>query len=346
MKVALKQARYHPTNAVRGIGMYSRLLEEYLSRESGITVVPADSKESKTDLVHYTSFDLFYPTLPFRPWQKTVVTIHDVIPLLYPKQYPVGIKGKAYFFRQKTFLKTVSRVITDSLSSQRDIEKFLEVPSSKIRVVSLAGQPELTQVANKEIAKVRRNYAVPKQYCLYVGDINYNKNIPQLIKMLKYLPEQIGLVCVGKSMKPSVIPEWRAIESQIALSNVENRVVFLPTIASDDFSTLSALYSGALCYVQPSLYEGFGIPVLEAMQCGAPVVSSRTSSLTEIVGEAGMLVEPEAEAFAEGLLQIMAFSATKRQKVIDKALKHAKTFSWDKTAKATLAVYSELITKS
>jgi glycosyltransferase involved in cell wall biosynthesis len=176
-----------------------------------------------------------------------------------------------------------------------------------------------------------------------VGEINYNKNIPQLIKAMKYLPREIKLVLVGRNFKPQDIQEWKWIETQLALSDVESRVSFIPDLGTDATQDLSAIYSGAIAYVQPSLAEGFGLPVLEAMQCRTPVVCANNSSLMEVGGQEVVFVEPEGEAIAQGAEAILEWSKTKRLEKTRSAYKWSQTFSWEKTAQQTATIYKSLI---
>ena len=335
-------------HAARGIGSYTRNLLEQLEDTRDLTILRSSSvtdSSNKPDIIHYPFFDLFFNTLPLIKTAKTVVTIHDVIPLVYPEHYRPGLKGKLRFQLQKLSLKTVSAVLTDSEHSKKDIISYLGVPEDKIHVVYLAANPELEPVSEYAVTKLRKKYSLPKQYLLYVGDINYNKNIPQLIKTLKFLPESVHLVCVGKNFQPQDIPEWHWVEQQTALSNVSERIHFLPSILVDAADELSALYSGALAYIQPSLYEGFGLPVLEAMRCKTPVISSNRSSLPEVAGAEAMLVEPTAEAFAAAVLEVMEWSMTKREKIVSSASRWQRTFSWKKTAQQTHEVYQKCIRK-
>lgn len=349
MKVLVNVQPLSSGHAVRGVGMYTRFLTEALEKKekSGIFEIYRSGLETpqKVDIIHYPFFDLFFPTLPFRLKIKTVVTIHDVIPLLFPENYKPGKKGALSFIRQKLALKTVDAIITDSQASKRDITFHLGVSPNKIHVVSLAANPFLHPVGDSAVQATRKRLNLPKTYILYVGDINYNKNVPQLIKSLKFLPRHVHLVCVGKNFVPAEIPEWKAIEAQIAMSDVAERVTFLPEILSDDYETLATLYSGALVYVQPSLYEGFGLPLLEAMRCKTPVISARNSSLKEVGGEVVLYSGTQAEAFAEKVEVILGLSESKRTEMTRKASQWEKTFTWEKTAEGTMAVYQRLFEK-
>ena len=346
MKILIDTSPLDTGHAIRGIGTYTRLLTEHLEKRSDISAVRSGTQKAegfKPDLVHYPYFDLFFSTLPILKKYPTVVTVHDVIPLIFPDKYEPGLKGRARFIKQKSALKNVQSVITDSESSKRDIEEHLGISSAKIHVVYLAANPELKKADETEIKRVKRKYKLPKNYVLYVGDINYNKNIPQLIKAARYLPQHVKLVCLGKSFIEEDIPEWHWIETQLALSNVEKKVKFLADVPGGAVSDMAAIYSGALCYIQPSLYEGFGLPVLEAMQCQTPVVSTKTSSLTEVGGDYVTYVDQEAESIAKGINQVLGLSKTKRQKRIKAAFRWNQTFNWDKTAQETVSVYRKVL---
>jgi glycosyltransferase involved in cell wall biosynthesis len=328
-------------HAHRGIGTYTKLLVEHLEKYRLVEVLRSQSKKKddpKPNIVHYPYFDLFFSTLPLNhPAPKQVVTIHDVIPLNFPDHYPAGVKGGLRFVKQQLALKKIDAVITDSEASKTDIEKHLGIEADKIHVVYLAANPKLQAAAPKKVKAVKEKYSLPEKYVLYVGDINYNKNIPQLIKAVKYLPKDVHLVAVGKNFVPQEIEEWQWIEAQIAMSDVSSRIKFLSNVA--DTQELAALYTGAECYVQPSLYEGFGLPVIEAMQCKTPVVVTNNSSLTEIASPDTVLVETDAENIAKGVTQILEMTKVKRQEIIKNNFQWSQKFSWDKVAKDTAKVY-------
>lgn len=348
IKVLLNDSPLQNANSIRGVGAYTRFLVKYLNKNEAVELALSSNKDSdfKVEITHYPFFDLFFSTLPLINKGKTIVTIHDVIPLLYPQHYPIGKKGLLALIRQKVALKSVNAVITDSNNSKTDVAKYLRFPLEKIYVVPLAANPEIKPVKPADIQQVAKKYKLPKKYLLYVGDINYNKNIPALIKALKFLPKEISLVCVGKNFFPQDIPEWKAIEAQIALSDVSKRIKFTTDLASESNEELSAIYSGALAYVQPSLYEGFGLPVLEAMRAGTPVICANNSSLPEVaLNKAVMVEEAKAENFALAVEEILAWSKINKEKFIKQAMTHAKKFTWDKTVKATVDVYQEVLKK-
>jgi len=332
-------------NKHRGVGVYTRFLSESLASNDRVQLFRSKSdipKTQKIDVTHYPFFDLFFSTLPLIKKSKTVITIHDVIPLQFPQFYQPGKKGSLRLFRQTLVARNSEAIITDSEASKADIHKLLKIPTKKIHVIPLAANPELRKLDAPAAHAIRTALNVPEKYILYVGDINYNKNLPQLIKALKYIPEDIRLVCVGKNFRPHDVPEWQWIETQIALSDVAGRIQFLAELPAESNRELSALYSGATAYVQPSLYEGFGLPVLEAMQCRTPVVTTNVSSLPEVAGDHAVLVQPTSESLSEGINQVIEWSASKRERVIKDAYHWSQAFSWSKTAAATIDVYESL----
>lgn len=337
-------------HSARGIGAYARFLLQYLEDIPSLKIYKSStlSKEEKIkpDIIHYPFFDLFFNTLPVSMRQNMVVTVHDVIPLKFPEYYKPGIKGMLRLKKQKLALKSAAAVITDSRASKADIISYLGIPEKKIHVVYLAANPNLKAQDAELIRKVKYNNKLPNRYILYVGDINYNKNIPQLIKMMKYIEdESVKLVCLGRNFVPQDIPEWKWIETQLALSDVAERVVFLNSVLTESIDELAAIYSGAEVYIQPSLYEGFGLPVLEAMQCRTPVVCSKNSSLVEVGGDYVVFSEPVAEDFARKITEVLSWSKTKRELFVREAYKWSQNFSWAKAATETAKVYESVLKK-
>lgn len=347
MHVLLDTSPLTTGHSHRGIGMYTALLAKELEKlpdiELSFSLREAKNKKKVVDIVHYPFFDLFFHTLPlFKPASKSVVTIHDVIPLDLKEHYPVGKKGTLALYAQKLALGGVDLVLTDSLSSKKSIMRQLGVSEKKIKVIYLAANPFLTHQNEDVTSELREKYGLPQKYLLYVGDINFNKNLPQLIKSLKFLDDEVHLVLFGKNFVPQDIPEWQWIETQIALSDVAARVTFLPSFEENENKELAALYSGASVYVQPSLAEGFGLPVLEALQCKVPVVSSNTTSLPEIGGNHVTYADPIAESLAEAISSVLSWDQQQRETKVEEGYNWARTFSWKKTAQETVAAYTSI----
>ncbi|MEX0895739.1 MAG: glycosyltransferase family 1 protein [Patescibacteria group bacterium] len=324
----------------RGIGAYTRELVTALEKQNDVLITT--DRKSPHDLVHYPYFDFFSASLPVVQTKPTVVTIHDAIPLEFPDYYKPGKKGALALYYQKLALRKVAAVLTDSHYSKNSITEKLGYPKAKITSIPLAASADFKPADREEIKAVHKKYHLPKKFLLYVGDINYNKNIPQLIKALKFLPEAVQLVLVGKNFTPQEIPEWSWIEAQVALSDVESRVQYLNEV--DSQADLAAIYSSAAAYVQPSLSEGFGLPVLEAMRCNCPVVSSVAGSLPEVGGQFAWYAEPEAQSLAGVIESVLCLSATELEGRLQKATAWAKSFTWQKTAKLTATVYQQVVT--
>lgn len=327
----------------RGVGRYSQWLQEALRRRGKVQLV---NQAKISDIWHYLFFDLFRPFLkkPGRD-QHLLVTVHDLIPLLFPQNYPVGWRGKWHFRRQVRLLKKAALIVADSQATKADLLQKFKLSPQQVRVVYLAANPGLQPPDAAVTKKVSQQYNLPRKYLLYVGDINYNKNIPQLIKALKFLPSDIHLVLLGKAFRPSGIVEWQNIQEQLELSGVRDRVRFLVSV--DDNEQLAAIYALAAVYVQPSLYEGFGLPVLEAFRCGTLVVCAANSSLPEVGGKcAWYAASCRGEDLAVKISEVLSLSVSEREKLIKKSQAWEKNFSWDKTAAAMEEIYSQLLSSS
>lgn len=336
MKVFFPVSPFAKQQAHRGVGRYTTWLQEYLRQIPDLEIV---NQQKEADIVHYTFFDLFTRSLRFfKPRKPVIITIHDLTPLLFPTDFPVGKRGKFNLFWQRRRARRADLIITDSQASKNDIVKLFKIPERKIEVIYLAANPNLTPANSEEIKKIRSQYQLPKTYLLYVGDLNFNKNLRQLIKTLKFLSDQIHLVMVGKNFYPHHIPEWQAIEEQLHLSEVEQRVTFLTKIDND--AELSALYTGALAYIQPSYYEGFGLPILEAMRAQTPVICHPNSSLTEVASQFALFsASLQARDFAACVNQVLEWSEEERTRRLKKAAAWEKHFTWERTAAQVYQTY-------
>ncbi|MFZ5366037.1 MAG: glycosyltransferase family 4 protein [Patescibacteria group bacterium] len=354
IKVAIDIGPLETGHAVRGVGAYTKSLVEAFGKlkikneKLKIDAFNFKTQNSKLktqnyDLIHYPHFDLFFLTLPWRKPIKTIVTIHDVIPLVFPKHYPSGIRGKIKFLIQKSSLKSASAVITDSQNSKRDIVEYLGFPEEKIYVVSLAPSGVFKpEKSTSLLHRIKVKYKLPEEFILYVGDVNWNKNIPGLLRAfykLKTPSQKLKLVFVGKAFLDESLPEVCEILQLIKVLKLEDRVIRLGWIPEED---LVKIYNLAQVYCQPSFYEGFGLPVLEAMACGCPVVASKTSSLPEICGEGALMVNPnKTEKMVEALERAIV-NTKARDALIRKGFEQVKKFSWEKTAKETMDVYKKV----
>jgi glycosyltransferase involved in cell wall biosynthesis len=336
-------------NSGRGIGAYTRELLKALralssdefplriqaTHELGHTVI---APENDFDLIHYPYFDLFFSTLPAKHELPVVVTVHDVIPLLYPKHYPPGIKGRLRFWKQKQSLQQAQLIITDSFASKDGIVKHLGIPANRVRVIPLAGNPAITEPADTSARRWVEQVALPKKYIVYVGDINYNKNLPTLLLALTQLPQDVHLVVISRSFQNTAIAEGQQLAKIIEENEIEPRVHVLQ-VPGDEPEFFSSILQQSVALIQPSLWEGFGLPVLEAMQAGAVVVSTDGGSLPEVVGDAAIMVEPTLIGIVTGIEKALTLRGEKRQELIEAGRKQVSKFSWEMTAKQTYQAY-------
>lgn len=349
MKVAIDQRPLTSGDAIRGIGFHTRELITHLERESRrvedlkfdiVDFTKADL--SKYDIVHYQYFHPHFLTLPFnKPAKKVIVTIHDLIRLIYPEAYPSGVKGSLRFLLQKYNLRNVDAVITISETSKKDIVRFLGINPDKIFVTYLAPQTRTSlKLREIDLATSKKKFNLPEKFVLYVGDVNYNKNLLNLAEACKIA--KVKLVIVGKQAA-----------SDESYDNLENAswaeflqkyrkdrgIIRLGYLEPEEFE---AVFKLATLYCQPSLYEGFGLPLLEAFQRGLPVVSTRTQALVEVGEEACIYVDPnDPHDMAMGMKKILD-NKKLASELIKKGRERAKEFSWDKTAKQTYEVYKKV----
>ncbi len=342
MKIAIDTSPLTTPHQGRGVGTYTRELIAHLPLvNSDIDFVFTPNPSSvKADLIHYPYFDLFFQTLPIFSSTPTVVTIHDLIPLRYPSHFPSGIKGKINFYIQRFTLNRANRIITDSQASANDIHHFLSQPKNRIDTIPLAVSHQFSPQPVSLQNKFKTKHNLPDKFLGYVGDINYNKNLPQLISSLKDLP-QIHLVIVTRADINSQIPEAQAIRSSLNQADTHSRVHFL---SLDSLEDLNLFYSSAFWYIQPSLWEGFGLPVLEAMASGTPCLVAKAGSLPEIAGISALYFDPTNEAsISKTIKQAFNLNSSSRSKMIKESIQHAKKFTWKQTASKTINSYIKAI---
>jgi len=332
---------------VRGAGFYIKNLQKALLKYSEQNTYVFFSQSNRlsraVDVVHVPYFEPFFFTMPLVRKFPTIITIHDFIPFIFPSHFPAGLRGNITWQFQKFLLRGIDGIITDSVASKNDIVKHANIPKEKIYVVYLAADDKFKYAIDldSEAQRVRRKYSLPEKFILYVGDATWNKNLPRLIEAASKI--DIPLVLVGKALVNQEYDKTNPWNKDLVLSQKlvkqNKKIITAGFIPTED---LVFLYHCASVFVMPSLYEGFGLPVLEAMSCGCPVVTTKNGSLAEVAGKACWIVDPfDIDNIADGIQRV--FTDTKLQKILsEKGREQAKKFSWKKTAFATLTVYKQI----
>ena len=252
------------------------------------------------------------------------VVVHDLIPLKFPKDYPF----QNIYFRWYVapLLRKAQKIITVSEQSKADLIADLGVSPGRIQVVP-GGCNHSDFHPYIDPTGIKRQYGL-HQYLLYVGNLHPHKNLARLIQAFARLSSRVShqLVIVGKKDQRF----YPSLEALVGKEGLNGRVVFLDYVKQDD---LGGLYAGAEVFVFPSLYEGFGLPLLEAMACGVPVVSGNSGATAEVLGEAGMLVDPRSvKDLAEALEYVLTTQGI-RQDLQERGLRRAQQYRWDRTAR-------------
>ncbi|MFC1654124.1 glycosyltransferase, partial [Patescibacteria group bacterium] len=210
MKVYIDNKPLETGHKGRGIGIYTKNLIESLNtlRDESFTVV---ASKDEAEIIHYPYFDFFFHTLPIYKNTKTIVTVHDTIPLVFPKKFKPGIKGSIKLMLQSISLKNVKAIITDSQNSNKDIQKYLKIKAKKIHTIPLALGKNINRSSQTNISKTKKELNLSRKYFLYVGDINYNKNLPTLIGAFLESGVDSDLVIVSRALENKHIPESKEI---------------------------------------------------------------------------------------------------------------------------------------
>lgn len=265
----------------------------------------------------------------------TVVTIHDISYEIFPE-----------FFSQRDrwalgalvpfSARRAAKVIAISEHTRRDLVRIYGLPEDKVAVTYLAAASQFHPVKSAQVEAVRLKYGLRAPYILALGNVQPRKNLVRLM-------QAFALLCQSQSIAHSLAvvgqAQWRSSEvfSAIRKHGLEERVLFTGYVPGED---LPALYAGAELFVMPSLYEGFGLPILEAMACGTAVVCSNASALPEVAGQAALLVDPHNVEGLAGAMSRVLMDEGLRRNLAYEGLERAGQFSWDKTARQTMEVYS------
>lgn len=288
-------------------------------------------KISKDNIKHVTRQDLAF-LLELTDLKKTIVTCYDIIPIAYYNTlnptWKLNAKG----------LKKAEKIITISEFSKLDIIKYIKVPEENIEIIPPA--------VNNNLYYLNRNRKALKKYkideddrvVLYVGAEDSRKNIHFLVNSFNKLKHKLQKVKLLKVGLPNDVGVRGKLLKHIEALNLQKDVIFTGHVSE---SELAEIYNAVDLFVFPSLYEGFGMPPLEAMACGTPVITSNTSSLPEVVGEAAITVDPyDINKFAEQMYEVLTNEGL-REDMIKMGLERAKVFNWGNSAKKTLKVYNE-----
>ena len=349
LRVAIDSGPLKSGDSVRGIGVHTKLLVEHLQKIKDLKVDLFDfstNHQSLTtnhyDLVHYQKFHPYFLSFPLIKKAKSILTIHDLIYLIYPKHYPSGIRGKLVYWLQKVLVKKMDAIITISETSKKDIVRFLGIPAEKIFPIHLAPGEMFRPITNHlSLITIQKKYGLPNSFVLYLGDVNYNKNLLTLCKACKIA--KTPLVIVGKqatdpNFDPSH-PETQPLVKLLRQYGEDKNIIRLGFLPDED---LVAVINLAGVYCQPSFYEGFGLPILQAFACGTPVVASKIQAHVEVAGDACLYADPKnPRDFAKKISEVINDDGL-RKELIEKGKEKVKEYSWDKTARETFRVYKKV----
>lgn len=344
MKIAIDVGPLNSAHKNRGVGVYTvNLLNEFKKNpELQIQEFNHPSEVKNADIIHYPYFDLFKRSLILHRKIPTVVTVHDVIPLAYPKAYPAGIRGSINYFWQKRVLKKAAAVITDSRSSKHDIVKYLGISQEKIFVVALAPFNYFHKIENKsELEKVRNKFNLPKKFALFVGNVNWNKNLLNMTEAV--IKANMDVVFIGKSFEEKNNlnhPELNSFKSFLNKYSGNPQVHILGFVDSEN---LVAIVNSAFVLLLPSFAEGFGLPILEAQVCGVPVITSNISSMPEVAGSGALMVDPYSVENISQAINKINKNQEIRQSLVNDGFENVRKFSWKKTAEETIKVYQKSV---
>jgi len=293
----------------------------------------AEVARLRLDLLH--SPDFIPPAFGAR---RSVVTVHDLNFLYYP-QFLTSDSLRYYAGQIEWAARRADHILADSEATRQDLIRLLAVPPEKVTTVHLAADPAFRPLPPPQVEATLARYGLRRGYLLFVGTLEPRKNLPGLLAAYRILLDR------GETDAPLVVVGGHGWLYEETFARVEelglaDRVLFLHAVPDAD---LPAIYNGAALLATPSFYEGFGLPPLEAMACGTPVVAAERGSLPEVVGEAGVLIDPEEpEAIAAGMAQVLD-EPDLQARLREAGLARAARFTWQETARRTLEVYREVV---
>ncbi len=343
IKLAFNISPLSSGHSGRGMGSYTRNLLNELKQISLLQIQEfRDLNEVKdADLVHYPFFDLFQRSLKINRRFPTVVTIPDVIPLIFPKKYPPGLRGRFNLNVQKYLLKKIEAVITLSENSKKDVSKFLKVPLGNIYPIYLASSEHFRVMTEIQTEATKKKYNLPEKFILFAGNRNWNKNLLNATEACINL--NLDIIFIGKDFGDKANldhPELKVYKEFLAKYEKNPLVHILGYIPDEE---LVALYNLASITLLVSFYEGFGLPILESQACGTPVITSNVSSIPEVSGNSTFMVNPESRQEIEQAIKLLIEDKRMKERLVREGFENIKRFSWKKTAEETIRVYEQVL---
>jgi len=298
------------------------------------TVLPMRLITDRVDLLHAAAYTA--PLLTPRPY---VLTVYDLIALKFP-QYCKPSNVMHYRLSLPRSVRRAARIIAPSECTRRDLIRLLHAPEDRIRVVPLGVGPQFHPMEDRaRLHDFRKRYDLPERYILYVGNLEPKKNVPQLLEAFAAARRSGNitqrLVIAGQKA-------WHtgAMHEALKRHRLRDTVTLLRSVPESD---LPLLYNSASLFVFPSLYEGFGLPPLEAMACGVPVVTTQSGALPEVVGDAALLLTHPSERELRVAMEKVVGNTYLQQTLRARGLERARQFTWERTARETVRVYDEVL---
>ncbi|MFY9637853.1 MAG: glycosyltransferase family 1 protein [Methanobacterium sp.] len=295
---------------------------------------------NNVDIIHFFSQEETYLIKSLKTNAPKIATCLDII----------GLTLKEYDFIDKSFksfsikcMKDADKIIAISNYTKNELIKYTKISPEKIKTIYLGADEQFKKLSKNEIENSYTENNFPENFILYVGSEQSRKNLPILIKAFYKLKKNYNLkdIKLIKSGKPQISDfQRKKLFNLIADLNLQNDIIFTDYVTDYD---LVKLYNAANLFVYPSLYEGFGLPPLEAMACGCPVITSNTSSLPEVVGDAGIMIDPnDVNSLTESMYEVLTNDGLK-ENLSKKSLERSKMFTWKKTANETEKIYEEVL---
>lgn len=305
---------------------YPRIAQKYIKNDS--------------DIVHIFSQEDTYLLNSLKIDSPKIATCLDTIGLILEEHDAIEKLFKRYSINS---MKKADKIITISNYTKYDLINETGISSDKIETIYLGVDEQFRVLPQEEVENIKKKYNLPEKFILYVGSEQSRKNFPMLIKAFKKLLKDFNLqnIKLVKVGRPQISTSQRQKTFNLIYQlNLQKDIIFIDYVSEED---LTSIYNAASLFVFPSLYEGFGLPPLEAMACGTPVITSNVTSIPEVVGDGGILIDPyDIKNLANAMYEMLTNNGLSDE-MIKKGLNRAKIFRWEKTANETLKVYNNVL---